>query len=230
MKCENYQEMISLYLDDALSLDEKQHLEEHLKHCHSCTETLEVLSMITRELAQIEEVELPSNFHDELRNKLREDKKGNKPLSKWLSYVAGLAAAFVIGFFMVENTNLIDSAEHVEPRGYQLAQENMSAEVPVAEPVSAEFVAKTRTISEEIWTVECTNIKDAETFLENYTQEHDLSMTKWQVDRLYHYVLDPIEDKDGLKVAIEKVGLVLLDRPIMEDDIQTVHLVISIEE
>lgn len=228
MKCENYQEMISLYLDNALSLDEKQHLEEHLKHCHSCKETLEVLSMITRELAQIEEVELPPNFHHELRNRLKQDKKNRRPLSNWIPYVAGLAAACMIGFFMVENANLVNPTEHLEPRGYQLAQEDINAASVAAEP--AQFVAKTRAMSEEIWTAECTNIKEAEMFLEAYAKENDLGITKWEVDRLYHYVLEPINDKEGLKIAMEKEGFVLVDEPVLEDEIQTVHLVISIEE
>lgn len=230
MKCEDYQEMISLYLDDALSLDEKQRLEEHLKHCLSCRETLEALRMITRELAQIEEVELPQKFHEELSNRLRQDKKRHRSLSKWIPYVAGLAAAFVIGFVMVENTNFINPKVDLEPAGYQLEAGEVSVTSLAAEPAPAQFAAKARTMSEEIWTLQCTNIEQAETFLESYTKMQDISMTKWQEETFYHYVLEFVQDKEDLKNSIEKAGLVMLDSTSMLEEVQTIHLVISIKE
>lgn len=230
MKCEDYQEMISLYLDDALSLDEKQHLEEHLKHCLSCRETLEALRMITRELARIEEVELPQKFHEELRNRLRQDEKHHRPLSKWIPYVAGLVATLVIGFVMVENTNLINPKVALEPVGYQLEEGEVSVTSLAAEPAPVQFAAKARTMSEEIWTLQCTNIEEAETFLASYTKAQDLSMTKWQEDTFYHYVLESIQNKEDLKTSIENAGLVILDSASVLEEVQTVHLVISIKE
>lgn len=227
MKCKDYQEMISPYLDDALSLDEKQHLEEHLKHCLSCRETLEALRMITRELAQIEAVELPQKFHEELRNRLRKDEKHHRPLSKWIPYAAGLAAALVIGFVMVENTNPKVDLELV---GYQLEEADVSVTSLAAEPAPAQFAAKARTMSEEIWTLQCTNIEEAETFLESYTKAQNLSMTKWQEDVFYHYVLESVQNKENLKTSIENAGLVILDSASVLEEVQTIHLVISIKE
>lgn len=230
MKCEDYQEMISPYLDDALSSDEKQQLEEHLKHCLSCRETLETMRMITNELSQIEELEVPAKFHDELHARLIKDKKKPKTPYKWMTYLSGVAAALMIGFVMVESTNSGSKINDIAPATYQ-AEEPDGGVAPLAMPSEAPMSnARSRIITEETWTVQCDDVEVADTFLAAYSEENDLNITKWQEDKLYHYVLEPVKDKEHLKTSFEKKNLVITDLQSLGDEIQAVHLVISIQE
>ena len=57
MTCENYKELLMGYLDEELSSEEKDRLEEHLKECSMCTAELQEfrkLKQITDEVALVE--------------------------------------------------------------------------------------------------------------------------------------------------------------------------------
>jgi len=57
MTCENYKELLMGYLDEELSVEEKNHLEEHLKECPTCTAELKEfrkLKQITDEVTLVE--------------------------------------------------------------------------------------------------------------------------------------------------------------------------------
>ncbi|MEG0712507.1 MAG: zf-HC2 domain-containing protein, partial [Niameybacter sp.] len=127
MKCEDYQQLISLYLDDALSYDEKLQLEVHLKDCPTCQETFEMMHMMIKGLEDLEDVPLPEGFHasvhkallkeqsrvemeqlqikepcvQDIKRTVVKEKKSKKSVYRWLTYASGLAAAVVIGFVLV---------------------------------------------------------------------------------------------------------------------------------
>ena len=97
MKCIEYSELISAYVDEMLSPQEEKQLIMHLKTCQSCQEELESLKQLQKMCHQIEEVSLPDTFHEQLMQRLKSEKK-TKPLIKWRwQYGGALVATMLVG-------------------------------------------------------------------------------------------------------------------------------------
>lgn len=103
MDCNRSNELISLSLDDMLTDQEQIELNEHLESCDQCKEDYTLYQSIQEGLGEIEEVELPVGFHEELMGRIektsvdpvQEDKV--TPLWQRLNrrYI-NVAAAFVL--------------------------------------------------------------------------------------------------------------------------------------
>lgn len=74
MECNKITELLSLYIDDELSPQDRELVDEHLNNCESCSKELEDLRQIRTLLAE-PLVDLPSGFKQELHNKLVEANK-----------------------------------------------------------------------------------------------------------------------------------------------------------
>jgi len=70
MRHEDFQEMISFYIDDALSEKEKDEFEAHLGTCEECREELRMTQLLLCELGDLEELDLPVGFEEEMEMKL----------------------------------------------------------------------------------------------------------------------------------------------------------------
>ncbi len=66
MKCEKIEELLSPYLDNDLSLAEKNAVVEHLKTCPSCSELLSFLKESQESLTDFPQLELSENLLDRL--------------------------------------------------------------------------------------------------------------------------------------------------------------------
>lgn len=83
MDCKNIKELLSLYIDDELSKDKIEEINEHLATCESCNAELKELQEIRQLLAE-PLVELPIGFKEELHEKLiiaSEEEITTKPIS-----------------------------------------------------------------------------------------------------------------------------------------------------
>ncbi|MDF2533314.1 MAG: hypothetical protein K0Q65_2895 [Clostridia bacterium] len=78
MKCENIRELMSIYIDNEINEVDKAKFEKHIAQCPQCKEEYEILKDLVLECSEIDEVELPQGFREELHNKLVEA-KANKP-------------------------------------------------------------------------------------------------------------------------------------------------------
>lgn len=72
MKCKACQEHLSAYLDDQVPLSLKRDIEEHLDSCKECGQVLHELRAIKAACSEMEPVELPEGFHDQLMEALRQ--------------------------------------------------------------------------------------------------------------------------------------------------------------
>jgi len=79
-------ELMSLYIDGELDSETKREFEEHIETCESCRSELYELKEIVDVLGEVEEVELPSGFKEQLHEKLVAEKKKNESESKILSF------------------------------------------------------------------------------------------------------------------------------------------------
>lgn len=71
MKCKACREYLSAYLDDQVPFSVKRDIEEHLDSCEDCGQALHELEAIKVACSQMEPVELPEGFHDQLMEALR---------------------------------------------------------------------------------------------------------------------------------------------------------------
>ena len=100
MKCEKYLDMMSLYIDNRLEAQELEDFEEHIINCSSCQEELNILKEIVNDINELEELELPERFHQELMSKIQ-----TKPSQRW-KIISAIAAAFLITAIAVDRLQL----------------------------------------------------------------------------------------------------------------------------
>jgi anti-sigma factor RsiW len=103
MKCENIKELMSMYIDNEINEVDKAKFEKHIAQCPQCKEEYEILKAIVLECSEIDEVELPQDFIEELHNKLIAA-KANKPSkftqfirrANWKPAVGAVAAVLIL--------------------------------------------------------------------------------------------------------------------------------------
>ncbi|MFB0564608.1 MAG: anti-sigma factor [Candidatus Aminicenantaceae bacterium] len=106
MKCENIEELLSPYLEDELSLEEKTRIENHLKTCQDCTALLSMLKETKDSLASLPELEVSPNLLNRLYAIPEEKKKYRLSfdflLRPSLQPVLALASVFfiILSFYM----------------------------------------------------------------------------------------------------------------------------------
>lgn len=232
MKCEDYQEWLSLYVDDELRLDEKQQLEKHLEHCLSCSETLETLKMMKSLIKELKEAEVPETFHNDLHQRLQEEIEPKNKKYRWLSYVSGLVAACLIVFVLVEGgvDQELPIQDTVTPM--TVSTEHQRALPATLENEADETSKQSRAIStiEEVWKVKVSNLSEIQKFIREYVKQTAINLETWQEDRTYHMLLEPVEDKESFKqkLQLEKGVEEIMD--ITEAQTSKLHLIFHLQE
>ena len=95
MKCEQFLDLMSLYLDNELDKQTKSEFEQHLSQCKDCENELKNLEKIISSLNDIPLEELPDGFHEKVMDKVIAEK--TKPSSKFnYKHYIGFAAAFAV--------------------------------------------------------------------------------------------------------------------------------------
>ncbi|OGS20571.1 MAG: hypothetical protein A2252_09945 [Elusimicrobia bacterium RIFOXYA2_FULL_39_19] len=100
MEPKNIKQKLSAYLDSELSARERQLIEEHLKNCVPCRETLSLFSKQNELLKNCETIEVSSGFRARLKTRLKEKtgKKLELPVFKWIP--VPIACAVVVVLFV----------------------------------------------------------------------------------------------------------------------------------
>ena len=101
MSCEKYKDMLMGFLDDELTVEEKQQIEEHLADCATCTTELEDfkrLKSITDNLSLFQpEDKVFSEYWSSIYNRIE------RSVGWILLSVSGMALVFYAGYKMVED-------------------------------------------------------------------------------------------------------------------------------
>ena len=101
MECNEYQELISAYVDGMLSPQEEKRLKQHLEVCKQCKSHYEAMVQMTKACEQIKEVELPNGFHERLMERLKDEEKLTRhTVLKWhrkWQYTGALVATLLVG-------------------------------------------------------------------------------------------------------------------------------------
>lgn len=105
MTCLETLEYISRHFDGDLSQSEENELKKHIESCENCRREFKDMQQIFAELKNEKQAELPSNFHEELMEKLENQKvvplktaKKNKTnYRKYMAVAASFIALAIVG-------------------------------------------------------------------------------------------------------------------------------------
>ena len=104
--CSEIRENISLYIDDELPADERGMFEEHVEACADCRREYNEIMRIVGFCRDMQEVELPENFRDELHRKLLDAAGENRAKSRivqrsrYVKIFSSVAAGFILIFLV----------------------------------------------------------------------------------------------------------------------------------
>lgn len=122
MKCENIRELMSAYIDNEINEVDKAKLEKHLAQCPQCMEEYELLKDLVIECSEIDEVELPEDFREELHTKLMDAKVGKNngiagfvKRNKWIPATGAVAAVLIFAISM-NSLGMLNSPESTSPQ------------------------------------------------------------------------------------------------------------------
>lgn len=151
MDCEVVRNLMSSYIDKDINEIDRIEFEKHLEICPDCMEEYNLLLATVTYCNQLEEIELPETFHQDLMCKIKE-LDSSKPKKSFLkrnwSWAAGVAAVFVVAVIGISSLtglpglNTKDNAVAEESgRGYGAAvAPSAPAEVPAHEPEARQKV------------------------------------------------------------------------------------------
>lgn len=112
MKCIEYRELISAYVDEMLNPQEEEQLITHLKTCQACREEVEILKEMRQMCQQMEEVSLPEGFHEDLMKQLKREEQVKSPIIKFAfrwQYGSALVATMLVGILFFSQLGTFSS-------------------------------------------------------------------------------------------------------------------------
>lgn len=179
MECKKYSELISAYVDGMLSPQEQEKLMAHLKVCETCSEEMSALKQMKALLEQIEEPELPNEFHEELMKRIKQEEKSTTVHAfkwKW-QYSGALVATLMVGILGISQIHSLDrqSRSSTEPIAVAEAGPYMKKESTRSEETSQDQIQKAQVASEN------KHVVGRSTFMDDTT--HDtLQELRWKLD------------------------------------------------
>jgi len=127
MKCEHIEELLSAYLENELSGEQRQMVTDHLKVCSDCQELLSLIQEVSSSLTTFPEVEISPELRSQLRT-IPEKKQRFKLYLDFLirpalqPFMAAATVLLTVVSFYAFNPNRADINKEVERQfhsGYQ---------------------------------------------------------------------------------------------------------------
>lgn len=75
VECKKIKKLLQLYIDNALTSDEKQMVEKHLKGCPTCRAELKPLYSIVKMVGSLPEIPPPPDFTEKVMSKISQVKR-----------------------------------------------------------------------------------------------------------------------------------------------------------
>lgn len=150
MKCNEYRELLSLYIDRMLDEDQSVEVEEHLSACESCRKEYHEMKVMLDLLGQAEMLAVPDAFRFRLKKALKEEKrdmivsgiieKPSKRKSQWriLTSVAAVFAVGILSFGLYHDVLGILPNQLTGTEQSDMAQPEENTDIKKSELYSAE--------------------------------------------------------------------------------------------
>jgi len=114
VECSQIHELLSAYVDDVLSPEEREQLEEHLSVCQACTEELQALEAYLGAMHSLKRIDAPADFIQSVHNRMEKTSFLRRLVKKIFVPVhikiplelAGVVAALLIAVFSYHEMNL----------------------------------------------------------------------------------------------------------------------------
>ncbi|MDR5659502.1 DUF4349 domain-containing protein [Serpentinicella sp. ANB-PHB4] len=97
MTCEKVLELISDYMDGMLSKEEKKVFEKHVNECDECSIYFQNYKLMIDSLNEIEEVDVPEGFNEQLHDKLLKENTRTKRRTTKKYFSVAAAVVILIG-------------------------------------------------------------------------------------------------------------------------------------
>jgi hypothetical protein len=137
MKCKHTKKMVSLYVDDALGLDEKEAFDLHLQGCARCREELEEARVVHQMFAGARRFSAPHGFATRVMANLETEERAWLPsvwgLRPFFLRSAEVAIAVVVMAVGILSGNLL-LEEKIPPHRQATVQETFSLDLFQAAP------------------------------------------------------------------------------------------------
>lgn len=143
MNCKEVQSILSAYIDNECTITQQREINAHLKVCKTCQNELEWLKSIISSTEQLNEIDLPDGFHEDLMNrihKLENNSSVNKPFKKRIRKTYSIVAAaflFVVIFSVFGVSQIIKMSNTT----YEIAKEETTSDRGIEE-YSAEIATE----------------------------------------------------------------------------------------
>lgn len=119
MNCKKVQELLSAYIDNECTNEEQEFIKSHLKTCKNCTDEYNLIREIVKITNELDELDVPDGFHDDLMNKIHE-MSPNLYFSKLIKFYQNTTrvAAIFIFVIMVTAISTVMSLKLNDPLSY----------------------------------------------------------------------------------------------------------------
>lgn len=135
-ECDKFKRVFSDYLDGEISFEERRLLEEHLRVCTDCSETVRQLKIIQESLRRMPQVKTSPDFEQRLHQQIftpQTSLQFNNPLfQNWKLPAMGSAIVLAtVGFFLIfgdssdsDSKRLMKSGGQLQPAATQISKPN----------------------------------------------------------------------------------------------------------
>ncbi len=158
--CEECQAIIDLYLDDALTRDDKENFLAHISSCSECQKELEFAKNIKSTLSSLPVIEIPDDFTQNVRDKVEAERKKKKGFGTYFIRYGSLAACLVLALAISQglNTSDIPSNDPVRNQVVQDSTDENQTPAPVTvqntgdetpAPTKEKYIAKSQSTAED---------------------------------------------------------------------------------
>lgn len=135
MNCDKTMELLSEYIDGILDAETEKQIEHHISICSTCKQEYQLLKDLIDDCHQIDEVDLPDDFHQKLHNRLIQDSdstgSGKTGISYRRYYKAAAALILAISMGIIMNSGILNMGSQKKSESTQRSSEMAKEEAKI---------------------------------------------------------------------------------------------------
>lgn len=235
MKCENIKLKISEYIDSMLTDEESKLFQEHLLECEECSVYYENFKMMIESLNEIDLVDPPINFNEQLQKRLVKEKSLTRKVLAYKKPILAVAALFlvaVISLPMIGNVNLgkgfgMKSAQDMA------SEENRNFEVADAPQYDGDSLKRSPSITTVEFGSASASVTDVKQVINQNEVERKIikrgrmSLEVDVFDKVYDSIVEKVESNNGY-IQSSEIFYHFLNKERPEESLKSAHMEIRI--
>jgi hypothetical protein len=140
MQCHDIQEKLAAYIDGDISPEERMLIDEHLKSCQQCNETIAEMTKTTEYLRKLGDIEPPAWLTQKIMTKIRSESGKEKSIWQKLFYPLHikLPVEVAVAVLLAVTTIYIFKTMQPEIKLAKAPVEEMTSQIPLKETKSTD--------------------------------------------------------------------------------------------